>query len=37
MRFIIYKNSRYSNIKFTNIDECKEFISMFETDTDYLY
>lgn len=27
MRFIIYKNNRrYSNIKFTDIDECKEFI-----------
>lgn len=27
MGFIIYKNSRrYSNIKFTDIDECKEFI-----------
>lgn len=26
-RFIIYKNNRrYSNIKFTDIDECKEFI-----------
>lgn len=26
-RFVIYKNSRkYSDIKFTDIDECKEFI-----------
>ena len=31
MRFIIYKNGRkYSNIKFTDIDECKEFISSME-------
>ena len=26
-RFVIYKNNRkYSDIKFTDIDECKEFI-----------
>ena len=27
VRFVIYKNGRkYSNIKFTDIDECKKFI-----------
>lgn len=37
MGFVVYKNGRkYSNVKFSSIDECKEFIDLNLNDS-YMY